>query len=318
MVAGRGYKLTNGSWVQALAASPKSVRGPHPQKLRLDEVDEMDRKIYEASLGQPKSNYGIRDSVIVSSTLHHPFGLMSELIDERHKMNAKLYAWCVKEMVEPYGFWSQEEIDRKRMQLTKNMWEAEYELKRPSITDTIFDFEFIDMAFMRGRDAIFDKRQRTEGGIDWGHNVTVLNIVQDTKDKFKVVESHCWELMELTERCNFIADICLEKGITTLYADSNPADSNVTLQKTLRAKRVPTKLLPVAFNKFKHIGINVIRYLLEKKLMDITDPILKKKMQIYHYKNTEQEVIAKEDDHYPDALIAWAASKQTVLMRHAQ
>ena len=36
-VAGRGYKLTNGSWVTALAASTKSVRGPHPQKLRLDE-----------------------------------------------------------------------------------------------------------------------------------------------------------------------------------------------------------------------------------------------------------------------------------------
>jgi hypothetical protein len=34
-VAGRGYKLTNGSWVQALAASQKSVRGPHPQRLRL-------------------------------------------------------------------------------------------------------------------------------------------------------------------------------------------------------------------------------------------------------------------------------------------
>ena len=72
-VAGRGFKLTNGSEVVALAASPKSVRGPHPQKLRLDELDEMDETIYNSSLGQPKANYGIKDNIVISSTLHHPF-----------------------------------------------------------------------------------------------------------------------------------------------------------------------------------------------------------------------------------------------------
>ena len=42
-------RLTNGAWILALMASQKSVRGPHPQRLRLDEVDEMEIPIFEAA-----------------------------------------------------------------------------------------------------------------------------------------------------------------------------------------------------------------------------------------------------------------------------
>ena len=36
-----------------LTASQKSVRGPHPPSLLLDEIDEMDLEIFDAALGQP-------------------------------------------------------------------------------------------------------------------------------------------------------------------------------------------------------------------------------------------------------------------------
>ena len=38
-------------------------------------------------------------------------------------------------------------------------------------------------------------------------------------------------------------------------------------------------------------------------------------MKKFHYKNTELEIIAKEDDHYPDSLISWAASRTNILGR---
>jgi hypothetical protein len=44
-------RLNNGAWIVALMASQKSVRGPHPQRLRLDEVDEMDLALFEAAQG---------------------------------------------------------------------------------------------------------------------------------------------------------------------------------------------------------------------------------------------------------------------------
>ena len=316
MVGGRGFRLKNGSWVTALAASQKSVRGPHPQRLRLDEVDEMAPEIFDAALGQPKANYGIPDQVVASSTLHHPFGMMADLVDSREERGATLYRWCVEEVRDSAGgFWSSEEIDRRQKQVTQAMWDSEYLLKRPMIGETIYDFELVEQAYQRGKAAQFMPRTKTEAGIDWGHTCTVMHIVQDLKEKYVSPESHRWELVELTERCQQIADICLEKGVSVIYCDSAPKDSNITLHKILKNNRVPTKLQPVAFSKWKDKGIDTMRFLLEKKLLDIADKTAKEKLQKYHYKNIETEQIAKEDDHDPDAFTAWAASKSHLLVR---
>ncbi|OFW61819.1 MAG: hypothetical protein A2Z35_06185 [Actinobacteria bacterium RBG_19FT_COMBO_36_27] len=311
-VAGRGFKLNNGSWVQALAASPKSVRGPHPQKLRLDELDEMDRVIYDAALGQPKSNHGIKDNVVISSTLHHAFGLMTEVIDEREKIGARLYKWCVEEVREPRGFWTNDEIGRKLKQLTTAMWDSEYLLKRPMVGDTVFDFESVDRAYRRGFNILFEKYP-AEGCIDWGYTCTVLHVIQDFKEYINVPESYSWEYTELTERCKLIVDICIEKNIRVIYCDSNPKDSHMTLRKIIKKKRAPVTVIPIAFNVWKDIAINVVRFYLERDLMNIRDKVFQDKMKKYHYKNVDLEIIDKVDDHYPDALIAWGASRWRIL-----
>ena len=312
-IAGRGYQLKNGSWVQALAASQKSVRGPHPQRLRLDEVDEMAKEIFDASLGQPKANFGIPDQVIASSTLHHPFGMMSDIIDKREERGAELYQWCVEEVREPRGFWANEEIERKQKLVTKEMWAAEYLLKRPTIGESIYDFEIVERAYQRGKGVCFEKRGRIEAGIDWGHTATVFHLIQDTKEKYICSETHRWEFVELTERCQQIADLCIEKGVTNIYADIAPKDSNITLYKILRKNHALTRVQSVAFSKWKDKGINTMRFLLEKNLIDIADKTAKEKLQKYHYKKADDEQIAKEDDHDPDAFTAWACSKSWIL-----
>lgn len=312
-VAGRGYHLTNGSWVRALAASPKSVRGSHQAKLRIDEVDEVDKKIYDASLGQPKTMHGIPENIIVSSTLHQPFGLMSEIVDNRNEIGAKLYSWCVEEVREPYGFWSDEEIERKKRQTTIAMFESEYLCKRPKIGDTIFDFESVDRAYQRGKNEHFQAKVFTEAGIDWGYSCTALSIVQDPREVFRNPVTKTWEYIELKERCQAIAKLCIKYNITRIYCDSNPKDSNITLSKTLKENRVGTEVYPIAFNKWKGIGINVLRFLLEKNKINITEKIAQEKMKKYHYKDPELGIIDKKDDHIPDSLIAWAASRYRIL-----
>jgi hypothetical protein len=312
-VAGRGFKTTHGSQVQALAASSKSVRGPHPQKLRLDECDEMEEKIYYAALGQPKTNYNILDSVVISSTLHNPFGLMSEIIDNRFEIGAALYAWCIEEVLEPRGFWTKEEYERRCRQLTKAMIDAEYRLKRPKLGDTIFDYESIDRAYERGKDDKFDKKFYTEAGIDWGYNCTALSIIQDPREIFRNVHTIIYEYIELTDRCEAIAKLCIEKKISRIYCDSAPKDSQITLKKTLKRNRCSTEVIPIAFNKWKSIGIDVIRFLLEKNKLNITSKEAKQKMQKYHYENADLGTIKKEDDHIPDSFIAWGASRHKML-----
>lgn len=312
-VAGRGYKLTNGSEVQALAASPKSVRGPHPQKLRLDELDEMEETIYNSALGQPKANYGIKDNIVISSTLHHPFGLMTKVIDERDEIGATLYQWCVYDVMEPYGFWSVEEVERRQRQMPVEMWDSEYLLKRPKVGDTVFDWGTIENAYQRGKHNTLDNTVFPEGGIDWGYTCTVLHVIQDMGQQFSVPESYAWEYYELTERCEEIIDICIDRKIVTLYCDSNPKDANITLRKIAKKKRCEVQIIPVVFSVWKDIGISVIRYLLQKNMIDITDKIFQDKLKKYHYSNVEQEIIAKEDDHFPDAFIAWASTRWKIL-----
>lgn len=312
-VAGRGFKTNHGSLVQALAASSKSVRGPHPQKLRLDECDEMDQKIYDSALGQPKSNYGILDNVVICSTLHNPFGLMSQIIDNRFEIKAKLYAWCVREVLSPRGFWTHEEFERRKSQLSIAMLDAEYYLKRPKLGETIFDFESVERAYRRGINEDYEPEVYTEAGIDWGYACTVMNVIQDPRDVFRNIRSYPFEYVELTERCDEIAKICIEKNIQKIYCDSNPKDSNITLRKTLLEHRCPTEVIPVSFNKWKGIGINVLRYFLEKNKFNITDKTCQEKVKKYHYKDAEAGTIAKVDDHYPDSLIAWATSRYKVL-----
>jgi hypothetical protein len=312
-VAGRGYRLTNGSWVRALAASSKSVRGSHQPKLRIDEVDELDEKIYLAALGQPKTMNDIPENVIISSTLHQAFGLMSDIIDNRHTTGANLFKWCVREVEEPNGFWKSEEIESKKKQITKEMFDSEYLCLRPKIGDTIFDFDSIDRAYRRGISDKYEERALTEAGLDWGYMVTILNLIQDHRGHFTNPKSFPFEYVELKDRCLEICKICKEYRIDKLYADSNPKDSNITLKKTFEEQGIDTTLVPIAFNKWKSVAINVLRFMLERNLLNITDYTCQKKMKAYHYKNPEIGEIAKEDDHYPDALIAWAASRYKIL-----
>lgn len=312
-ITSKGFRTIEGSWVKALAASPKSIRGEHPNKLRIDEADELDRKLYDASLGQPKAKNGHKDNVIISSTLHHPFGLMSEILDDVEKIGAKLYKWCIYDVCEPYGFWKYDEIERKKKQVTDEMWDSEYLCKRPKMGDSIFDFESISRAYKRGADISFESTIDSEGGIDWGYNCTVLNIIQDIKESFNVPHSYQWEQVELTERCNEIIDICIEKKINVIYCDSNPKDNYITLRKRITSKRAKISVIPIAFSVWKGMGIDVIRYLLKHNIINIKDYILQDKMKKYHYKDAEKEIIDKVDDHYPDALIAWAATKWRIL-----
>lgn len=92
--------LKNKSSFHILTASSKSVRGPHVPRLKLDEIDEFDREIYEAACHIPFSKRGIKACTEIFSTMHRPYGLMSEIIDSAGDTGYKLYKWCIFEVLE--------------------------------------------------------------------------------------------------------------------------------------------------------------------------------------------------------------------------
>ena len=138
----RDITFTAGNRVNALMASQASVRGPHPQRLRGDEVDEMDFSLLKAALGQPMSKNGVKSQVVLSSTHHYADGTMTECI----KMCAARPAthtyqeWCFKEShANGTGWLTQEMIDTARVNMTVDTWNTEVIGQEPNPESRAFD-----------------------------------------------------------------------------------------------------------------------------------------------------------------------------------
>lgn len=144
----RRSRYRSGGLVTALMASSKSARGPHPQRLRLDEVDEMELKIFDAAMGQPMSIPAIPKQTVASSTHHYPDATFTEVKKRAGENGWPVYEWCWKETsVQPDGWLTQEEIKSKRGEVTASMWAAEYDLQEPSPEGRAILPEAVDACF---------------------------------------------------------------------------------------------------------------------------------------------------------------------------
>jgi hypothetical protein len=80
----RRIELANGSAVEVLAQSQRSVRGTRVHKLRCDEVEEFRPEVWQAAQLVTRSGlcgqWWVRGGVEALSTMHRPFGLMNELV----------------------------------------------------------------------------------------------------------------------------------------------------------------------------------------------------------------------------------------------
>ncbi|RNC80404.1 MAG: hypothetical protein ED559_00900 [Phycisphaera sp.] len=97
-------RLTTGSRVELLAASQASVRGTRVQKLRCDEVDLFDPKIWEAAqLVTRSARCGcihVPGSIECLSTMHQPFGMMSRLVKDAEDHSRAVFKWGVVDVLE--------------------------------------------------------------------------------------------------------------------------------------------------------------------------------------------------------------------------
>jgi hypothetical protein len=146
-------RLSNRAKIFPLTASQKTVRGPHPQFVLLDEIDEMSLEILEAALGQTfdKPNYlgeMIDGYTVMCSTWQNPDGTFSEIKRRAEDQDFPVYAWCYREAANPVDGWlTQKAIDSKKASIPKHMWESEYELNDPAVENVAFDRELVVSTF---------------------------------------------------------------------------------------------------------------------------------------------------------------------------
>ncbi len=171
--------------IRALLASQASVRGPHPQRLRLDEVDEAKRSIVESALGQPMSSGWVQSQVVLSSTHQYPNGTMTWALQEAAAKGWSIHEWCLKETEEPHGWLTQSEIVRKRAIMTTSSWQVEVELQEPSAEGRAIVPESVRAAFqdtLQLEEPVAGAKYGT--GADWAKKVNhtvVVSIRHDCK-----------------------------------------------------------------------------------------------------------------------------------------
>ncbi|HWP59556.1 MAG TPA: hypothetical protein VNL14_16810 [Candidatus Acidoferrales bacterium] len=140
-------RLVYGNTIQALLASQNSVRGPHVQRLRLDEIDEMQLDIFDASMGQTMELNDVTAQTVASSTYHNPDGTMAEVLKRADEKGWPIYEWCYRETVQPHGWLKESEIERKKNETTSVQWQVEYELGEPSHESRAIMMEAVDAMF---------------------------------------------------------------------------------------------------------------------------------------------------------------------------
>lgn len=141
-------KLTNGGRAAVLMASSRSVRGAHPSRLRLDEVDEINLDILDASLGQTMTQRGIATQTVMSSTHQYAAGTFTEILKRASERGWPVYRWCWKDQLTTNGGWvDPSEVERKRSEVPVAMFEAEYDLMQPNPASRAIQPEMVEAMF---------------------------------------------------------------------------------------------------------------------------------------------------------------------------
>jgi hypothetical protein len=146
-------RFTNKAKIRPLTASQKTVRGPHPPFLLLDEIDEMELAILDAALGQPlpqKNWMGeeIKPYTVMCSTWQNPEGTFTAVKRRFEERGMPTKAWCYRESANEVDGWlSWETIEAKKQEIPAEMWRVEYELGEPSIGNRAFDSQAVEDTF---------------------------------------------------------------------------------------------------------------------------------------------------------------------------
>ncbi len=158
----RQVTFINGSRVEVLCQSQRSVRGLRVERLRCDEVELFDPDVWEAAQLVTRSRtlggVEVRGGIEALSTMHQPFGLMSKLVERRDVRVLRWGAMDVAARCEPNrpcescvlwrdcqgrakeadGFVSIDDLVAQRHRSGDEQWDAEMMCRRPSRRHAVF------------------------------------------------------------------------------------------------------------------------------------------------------------------------------------
>ena len=327
-----GCSFLNRSNVQVLTQSQSSVRGNHVQRLRCDEVELFDEKVWQAAQYVTKSKHGIRGRLEAMSTMHMPYGLMSELVGGGGDNGFKVFRWCLMEVLEKCldrecsqcylmedckgrakfcdGYFSIDDAISQKRRGSKRGWLSEMMCMKPSASDQVFDEFDVDRNVS---ELSYVSNCETYRSFDFGYsNPLVCLLIQVRYGMVMVLDEYVVERKTIAEHAKMIkkkwrypiaGNYCDPAGRQVNDVTGSSAVSELEgygIKCESRASRVLEGVELI--RSFVLSGDNQARLLIDPKCKRLI-----KAMQMLRYKRvdgrlTEQPDKDGEHDHLIDAL----------------
>ena len=90
----------NKAILEVITGSAKGFRGPHPNKSRVDEIDEIPWHVLQIGMSMSQSTGGVVSQDVFTSTRQHEYGAMQRLLDEAEDRMVTVYEWNIWETLE--------------------------------------------------------------------------------------------------------------------------------------------------------------------------------------------------------------------------
>lgn len=204
----RRLSLKNGSGVEVLAQSQRSVRGQRIQKLRCDEVELFDPEVWEAAQLTTRSRGEASGRVEAISTFHKPGGVMEGLIGPAGLGGAwprvvgsgadsliagrKVLSWCIWDVIaqcpperqcancalaadcggkarEAAGFIPVSDVLDMQARVSRRVWQTEMLCLRPRTNGAVFPaFDPVEHVRVRPAENSEAEVTRWVAGVDFG------------------------------------------------------------------------------------------------------------------------------------------------------
>lgn len=275
-----------GQKFSCVTASPKQVRGKHPDCLFSDETCETSDELIDDAL--PMVNDSKNPLVVMASTFHKIFGRFAETWDNAEERGYLRIQWDIFDVCSPFpaDVWARDEfkningieklkkhakgrtgdpegwipienvIQGWRDKPTEEWFEVEYLGTAPSSAGLVLKPEDVDRSvfdqdIVRTYDYV--KGATTVIGIDWGFSsMTAVTEVMAYKDDIvTLLNSRNYHQIRSEDIIKEVVEMVRERGIRFVYADSAGKFENVSLQSALAKENLACAVVEVVFSKEK-------------------------------------------------------------------
>jgi len=337
-MTGSRAALRNGSRIEVLPASDQAVRGVHVPRLRLDEVEEFRGDVFQAALLLPQSVGDLPARVEMLSTLHRPYGIMSDLVDQAGDKGLTLFKWCLWEVVErcrdrscsrcalsddcrekarhARGYYAIDDAIAKKRLVSDEAWTSEMLCLRPS-REGLFYKTYSEDVHVATEPIPYDPSKELYRTFDWGVNgPTVCLWVQVDGDGRTYVIDELYQssiaVSDMARGVRTYEEMRGYRNVLRSYCDPTGLSYIMEFQKEgipCQGRREDGGRSNVRFEGFETVRrfLKLDEHGSPRMLVSPRCVNVRREFRTYHYPQTRfgvnpAEDPAKVDDHAMDAL----------------